>query len=220
MKTILFIVCYMSVCYSWVTAQQDQAAKQILDKFAQKAQSAFPIKIGFEYTYESVIDNETYSDSGELIIAGNKYYLMIGESEIFCDGKTLWNHVVSASEVYISDAENVPANDDFFLSNPENLFSFYDNDFKYRLTADIEYMGETYHHIDLFPKDLNKSYHTITLLIHQNNYQLYSVETRGKQGINHTITISEYSLKYKVPKNQFQFDPAEYPGIEVIDTRL
>ena len=63
MKTILFIVCYMSVCYSWVTAQQDQAAKQILDKFAQKAQSAFPIKIGFEYTYESVIDNETYSDN-------------------------------------------------------------------------------------------------------------------------------------------------------------
>ena len=220
MKTILFIVYYLSICCSWAIAQQDQAAKQILDKFAQKAQSSYPIKIGFEYTYESIIDNESYSDTGELIIDGNKYYLIIGESEIYCDGVTLWNHVVTAGEVYISDPENAMENDDFFLSNPENLFSFYDNDFKYRLTAEIEYLGEAYYNVDLFPIDLNKSYHTITMLIHQNDYHLYSVETRGKQGVNHTITISGYTPKYKVPKNQFQFDPAKYPEIEVIDTRL
>jgi len=220
MKTIPIIVCYLCSLYSLAIAQQDPAAKQILDKFAQNAQSSYPVKIGFEYVYESVIDNETYSDTGELIIDGNKYYLVIGESEIFCNGEILWNHAVTAGEVYISDPENAAANDEFFLNNPENLFSFYDNDFKYRLTGEIEYMGEEYYQVDLFPKDLNKSYHTITMLIHQNDYHLYSVETRGKQGVNHTITISEYTPKYKVTKNQFQFDPAKYPGIEVIDTRL
>lgn len=220
MKTILVIVCYLYTWCSLAIAQQDPAAKQILDKFAQKAQSSYPIKIGFEYVYESVIDNETYSDTGELIIDGNKYYLVIGESEIFCNGEILWNHAVTAGEVYISNSENTAANDEFFLSNPENLFSFYDTDFKYRLTGEIEFMGEEYYQVDLFPKDLNKSYHTITMLIHQQDYHLYSLETRGKQGVNHTITIFEYSLKHKVANDQFIFDPSRYPEIEVIDTRL
>ncbi len=220
MKKIIFILCMLWTWCSYAFPQQDPAAKQILDKFAQKAQSSYPIKIDFEYVYESLIDNETYSDSGELIIDGNKYCLTIGESEIHCNGETLWNHVVTAGEVYISDPENAAANNDLFLNNPENLFSFYDNDFKYRLTGEIEFMGEEYYQVDLFPKDLNKSYHTITMMIRQHDYHLYSLESRGKQGVNHTITIFQYTPKYKVTKDQFTFDPSKYPEIEVIDTRL
>ncbi len=220
MKIILNILFLLCVSFPVLIGQQDPAAKKVLDKFAQKAESSSPVKIKFEYVYESSIDKESYSETGILILDGNKYHLSIGESEIYCDGETLWNHVITAEEVYISDPENSTPDNEFIISNPENLFSFYENDFKYRLTGEIEYQGEKYYQIDLFPKDTNKSYHTVTMLIFQKDYRLYSIETRGKQGINHTITITGYLSKYKTTEDMFRFDPSKHPGIEVIDTRL
>ncbi len=220
MKTILNILFLLCISCPVLIGQQDPAAKKVLDKFAQKAESSSPVKIKFEYVYESSIDNESYSESGILILDGNKYHLSIGESEIYCDGETLWNHVVSAKEVYISDPENSAQSNEFIISNPENLFSFYENDFKYRLTGEIEYQGVKYYQVDLFPKDPNKSYHTVTMLIFQKDYRLYSIETRGKQGINHTITITGYLSKYKTTEDMFRFDPSKYPDIEIVDTRL
>jgi len=132
----------------------------------------------------------------------------------------MWNCLKSEDEVYISDPASISEDDEFFLSNPEKLFSFYDNDFKYRLTGEVNHLGTDYYQIDLFPFDLNKSYHTITLLIQQGNYHLYSLGTRGKQGVNHTITITNYQAKYKTTGDTFSFNPSQYPDFEVIDTRL
>jgi len=219
-KKILNILFLLWISCPGLIGQQDPAAEKVLDKFAQKAESSFPVKIKFDYVYESLPDNESYSESGILILDGNKYYLSFGESEIYCDGETLWNHVVSADEVYISNPENSTPGNEFIISNPENLFSFYEDDFKYRLTGEIEYQGEKYYQIDLFPKDANKNYHTVTMLIFQDDYRLYSIETLGKQGINHTITITGYLTKYKTTEDMFRFDPSKHPDIEIVDTRL
>lgn len=201
-------------------AQQDPAAKEILDKFTRKAESDYPVRIEFEYTYESLIDNETFTEKGELILNGNKYRLIFRDSEIISNGSVMWNCLTSEDEVYISDPTSFSENDEFFLSNPEKLFSFYDNDFKYRLTGELNRLGTDYYQVDLFPFDLNKSYHTITLLIQQDNYHLYSLGTRGKQGVNHTFTITSYQEKYKTTEETFSFDPSKFPGMEVIDTRF
>lgn len=201
-------------------AQQDPAAKEILDKFTRKAESDFPVRIEFEYTYESLIDNETFTDSGELVINGNQYRLIFRDSEIISNGSVMWNYLKSEDEIYISDPASLPEGDEFFLGNPEKLFSFYNTDFKYRLTGEFNQLGTDYYQVDLFPFDLNKSYHTITLLIQQDNYHLYSLGTRGKQGVNHSIRITNYQAKYKTTGETFNFDPSRYPQTEVIDTRL
>lgn len=203
-----------------ITAQQDPAAKEILDKFTREAESDFPVKIEFEYTYESIIDNETFTETGELILNGNQYHLIFRDSEIISNGSVMWNCLLSENEAYISDPNNLSEDDDFFFSNPEKLFSFYENDFKFRLTGEFNNLDTDYYQIDLFPMDLDKSFHTITLLIQQDNYHLYSLETRGKQGVNHTFTITDYQAKYKTTEDTFSFDPARYPDLEIIDTRL
>jgi len=219
MKSLLFSFILTLTIYLPVLSQQDPAAKEVLEKFTRKAESDYPIRIEFEYTYESVIDNETFTDNGELILNGNQYRLIFRDSEIFCDGKSMWNHLVSEDEVYISDPTAIE-NDEFFLSNPEKLFSFYDTNFKYRLTGEFSYLDVDYWQVDLFPVDLNKSFHTITLLIRKDNYRLYSMGTKGKQGVNHSFTIKSYQPKYKTTPETFQFDPSRYPELEVIDTRL
>jgi outer membrane lipoprotein-sorting protein len=203
-----------------LTAQQDPAAREILDKFARNAESDFPVRIEFEYTFESLVDDETFTEPGELILNGNQYRLILQESEIISNGLLMWNWLKSEDEVYISDPNNMSEESDFFITSPEKLFTFYSEDFKYRLTGELNHLGMDYYQVDLFPFDLNRSYHTITLLIQKDNYRLFSLETRGKQGVNHIITIKEYQAKYKTTEETFTFDPSQYPQMEVIDTRL
>ena len=216
---ISLLILTLSVSLS-IFSQQDPAAKEVLDKFTRKAESDYPVRIEFEYIYESIVDNKTFTETGELILDGNQYRLIFKDSEIYCDGKSMWNYLVSEDEVYISEPDNSTENDEFFLTNPEKLFSFYDSSFKYRLTGEINYLGIDYYQVDLFPFDLNKSFHTITLLIRKDNYHLYSVGTKGKQGVNHTFTIKTYQPKFKTSPETFRFDPSKNPDLEVIDTRL
>jgi len=213
------LILILSACLTAVS-QQDRAAKEVLEKFTRKAESDYPIRIEFEYTYESAVDNESFTDTGELILNGNKYRLIFRDSEIYCDGKSMWNWLVSEDEVYISDPATATENDDFFLSNPEKLFSFYDENFKYRLTGEFNYLDVNYYQVDLFPVDLNKSFHTVSLLIRKDNYRLYSLGTKGKQGVNHTFRIGSYQPNYKVTPDTFSFDLSKHPELEVIDTRL
>lgn len=218
-KVFLILVMILTVIIN-VFSQHDPAAKKILDKFTQKALSHYPVEIHFQYVYESVIENETTIEEGKLILNNNKFRLSIGESEVYCNGNILWNHLVTAEEVYISNPEETLEGDEFFISNPSQLFTFYNQNFKYRLTRETEYNGTSYYEVDLFPDDLNKSYHTIKLIINKANYQLYSVETKGKHGVNHIITIQNYKPGIKIREDIFSFDPADHPGIEIIDTRL
>jgi outer membrane lipoprotein-sorting protein len=220
MKSLFYLlICTASVSIP-VFSQQDPAAKEILEKFTRKAESDYPVRIEFEYTYESLIDNETFTDTGDLVLNRNQYRLIFRDSEIYCNGESMWNYLVSEDEVYISDPAASTENDDFFLSNPEKLFSFYDDNFKYRLTGELKYLDNDYYQVDLFPFDLNKSFHTITLLIRKDNYRLYSIRTKGKQGVNHTFKITSYQPGSKTTPDTFRFDPSRHPEIEVIDTRL
>ncbi len=126
----------------------------------------------------------------------------------------------SVNEVYISDPEENNADDEFFLSNPSDLFTLYKEDFKYRLTRELSYEGNEYYEIDLFPNDLNKSYHTIKLLISKKDNRLFSAQALGKQGDNHSVILRDYQKKVSVTEGTFVFDPSLHPGVEVVDTRF
>jgi outer membrane lipoprotein carrier protein len=201
-------------------AGMDPAARKILDRLASQSQADYPVKVSFDYTFESLPENQQNTESGTLILQKDKFRLSVGESEIYCDGKTMWNHMESVNEVYISDAGENHEDDEFFLSNPSDLFTLYQEDFKYRLTREISYEGKDYYEIDLFPNDLNKSYHTIKLLIGKKDYRLYSAQALGKQGDNHTVMLKDYQKKVPVTEDTFVFDPSSHPGLEVIDTRF
>jgi len=201
-------------------AGQDPAARKILDKLASQAQEDYPVKVSFDYTYESLPENQHNTESGTLVLQQDKFRLSVGESDVFCDGKTVWNHMESVNEVYISDPEENNADDEFFLSNPSDLFTFYQEGFKYRLTRELSYEGNDCYEIDLFPNDLNKSYHTIKLLISKKDHRLLSAQALGKQGDNHTVMLKKYQKKVSVTESTFVFNTSSHPGVEVVDTRF
>ena len=201
-------------------AGQDPAARKILDKLASQAQADYPVKVSFDYTYESLPENQHNTESGTLVLQQDKFRLSVGETDVFCDGKTVWNHMESVNEVYISDPEENNADDEFFLSNPSDLFTFYQEGFKYRLTRELSYEGNDCYEIDLFPNDLNKSYHTIKLLISKKDHRLLSAQALGKQGDNHTVMLKNYQNKVSITESTFVFNTSSHPGVEVVDTRF
>ena len=73
-------------------AGQDPAARKILDRLASQAQADYPVSVGFDYTYESLPENQHNTESGTLVLQQDKFRLSVGESEVYCDGK---NHVES-----------------------------------------------------------------------------------------------------------------------------
>ena len=222
-----FFLALSLVIGQMLTAQQDlsrvgrdPAAKKILDKLASQAKADYPLRVSFDYTFESLPENQHNTESGTLVLQQNKLRLSVGESEVFCDGKTLWNHMKTVNEVYVSDPEESNENDGFFLSHPAKLFTFYQENFKYRLTREISYEGNDYYEIDLFPTDLNKSYHTIKLLVSKKDNRLFSAQALGKQGDNHTVVLKNYQKKVSVTDDTFVFDPSSHPGVEIVDTRF
>ena len=219
MQKLLFILIF-TFSFQGIFPQKDPEATKILDRLSSQSRADYPIRVSFKYIYEDLMDKQSTTEIGTLILEGKKFRLSISESLVYCDGITLWNYLGSANEVYISDAEEGGGNDEFFISNPSDLFTFYQEGFKYRLTGEIEYEGHTYVEIDIFPEDLDKNYHTVKLLIHKKDHRLYSAEAFGKHGANHTIILTDYQRKVKTDDRTFIFDPEEHPGVEVVDTRL
>jgi len=220
MKKGLSIVILLSASFLCIFGQQDPEAKKILDEFTRKAQASYPVRIEFQISSESMMDQSTWSKQGVLILENSKYFLHLEDSRIYCDGITLWHHIVSAEEVYISDPGNTGSEEDLFLGNPQDLFTFYERDFKFRYSDEVDIQGEKYHHIDLFPADLNKYYHTITLIISESEHQLHSIQTKGKDGLIQSVQIKNYEKKVKTTKETFQFNASQHPDVEEIDTRL
>ncbi len=81
-------------------------------------------------------------------------------------------------------------------------------------------MGNTVYEIDLFPYDLDKSYHTIKLLIDKDTYQLRSMQTLEKQGVIHSITVTGFQPGARTGDDYFIFKPEDHPDVVVVDTRL
>jgi len=140
--------------------------------------------------------------------------------EVYCDGETFWNFLPNQNEVYISDPEDAEGQDDFLLSNPSRIFTFYAENFKYRYNGEKEVAGTLIHEIDLFPFDLDKPYHTIKLRINNDSHQLVSMQTFEKQGVVHTISVTKYTPALRLDEDIFVFHPENHSGIEIVDTRL
>ncbi len=218
--TKLVSIIILAFAFQGSFSQKDPEAKKILDKVSAQSQADYPIEVSFEYIFEDLMAQETSTHRGSLLLDEEKFRLSVGESVIYSDGITVWNHLVSANEVYISDAEEGSDTDEFFISNPSDLFTFYQEGFKYRLTGEIEYQGQTLLEIDIFPEDLDKNYHTVKLLINKKDQRIYSAEAFGKHGANHTVILKDYRSRVKTNDKTFVFDTEANPGVEVVDTRF
>lgn len=216
MNKILLLITILFWGSNLIFAQEDPEAKKILDKLSEKTKSHKVIKSDFEVIFKSTKDNMQNTSKGTITMKGEMYRLNFMDSEAFFDGKTLWNYIPEVNEVNISEPE---LNDDDLLNNPKQLFTVYENDYKYQLIKTMTDGNINYALVDLYPNNLDEEYSRIRLQINTNEYFLSSATIFGKDGSNYSIKISNYKTNLELDDSYFIFDKNKYKDIEVVDLR-
>jgi len=213
-KYIFFFV--ILIAASSLFAQQDPEAKIFLDKLSEKTKSFKNIQIDFKVEYINLKDNFKNSSQGTITLQNEKYKLNFMGIESFYDGKTLYSYIIESNEVNISEPE---IDDTDILSNPKQIFTLYENDYKYQLISQSSENGTSFAIVDLYPIDLEKDYSRIRLQINTNLYQLKSATIFGKDGSNYSLTVSDFKTNVSINEKLFVFDETNYPNVEKIDLR-
>lgn len=212
-RSIIFtFVIFIPVFFAF--SQEDPVAEKILDHLSEKTKSLEPFHITFHFTTINLQDKSQSSFTGELILSGKKYHLKTGDSEIFFNGKTIWNYLPDVNEVNIMlpDPE-----DDSFLAHPERLFTDYKTVFKYHYIGINHIDAKELYVVDLYPTDLKKDYSRIRLQINKTKLLLYSARYFGKTGIQYIVRIDKFVPLKNTDSSAFIFRAADHPGVEVID---
>jgi outer membrane lipoprotein-sorting protein len=195
---------------------QDPAAKKILDRIAAKAKEMKSIQADFSILVEDKMENTKNTSTGNLLMKKEKYKISTTGSVVYFNGKTMWTHTIDDHEVIITEPGN---NEEDFMSNPANIFTLYNRDFKYRYIRETTRNGMKFDEIDLYPKNLDQPYSRIKLLVNRNNNMPEMITSYGKDGVNYTITLTNFQPDREISDTLFTFDPLKNKKVEVVDMR-
>jgi outer membrane lipoprotein carrier protein len=216
LSTLILFFSVLPVIAQQEPVTQDPAAKVILDRIAAKAKQMKSIQADFSILVEDKKENTKNTSTGNLLMKKEKYKITAGGSVVYFNGKTMWTHTIDDHEVIITEPGN---NEEDLMSNPANLFTLYNRDFKYRYIGESTRNGLTYDEIDLYPKNLDQPYSRIKLFVNRNNDMPGVITSFGKDGVNYTITLTNFQPDREISDSLFTFDPAKNKKVEVVDMR-
>lgn len=208
-SAILFLVLTSGIC---LFAQNDQAAINILDKFAENALKAPSVSMKFRLVTFNQTDNTKDTLEGSVILNKDKYKLDLPDNIVWFNGETSWSYLIAEKEVTITKADK---KDNSFQSRPSLIFSMYKKGYKSRM---IEEKADSYI-IDLYPEDIKSELLRVRLTVGKDKLNLISLEYKKKDGIVVTLHVIEYNLKLKPEPSDFVFQPGIYKDAEIIDMR-
>lgn len=215
MKKLISVLSMLTICTAVVFGQNTKNAKEILDKVSQKTKSYSTINLTYSLVHSSP-DGANDKTMGTMLMKGKKYKLSILDNVLYCDGTTLWTHMVEEKEVVVSKADN----DDSGMLNPSTVLTMYEKGFKYKFIQDRFEGSRAIYVIDLYPENVEKSeYSKVRLSIDKDKSQLWKAEYFAKDGNKYTITVNTFKVNEQIPDASFVFDKAKNPGVKVIDER-
>lgn len=213
MKQVLVLVCLLTMA-TVSQAQYDENALKVLDSMSDKYKKigAYSADITSSLVNESDGINEEFK--GNIIVKGEKYLLALEEQIIMNNGVTVWTYLPDVNEVNIDN--NNPDEDEI---SPSKIYEAYKEGYKYLYVGDETIDGKKHAIIDLVPNDREAQFFKIKLFINLSDYSLNKWTMYDKSGNLYNYTISNFNGSISPNENIFEFDPAKYPGVEIIDLR-
>src|SRR5690554_4268926 len=146
MKYIQTIVIAALIAITGSLHAQDAKAKAILDKVSNKTRQYATITSEFTFTLEDKAADLKQTQEGTLKMKGKKYFIKLGDNNIYSDGETRWTYNDEMNEVYIDVAD---ASGDAL--NPSEIYTIWETGFKQYYEKEITENGKTYDVIKLIP---------------------------------------------------------------------
>lgn len=185
-----------------LSAQQDTKAKNILDKTVEKYNQSKGISVIFGG-----------SQSGKLLLKGEKFQLTTQDVTTWFDGQTQWSYLKQNEEVNIS----TPTPEELRAINPYAWLSLYKQGFNYRYSGVKTREGKQGHEIVLTPQT-KQDIQSITLLI-DSDYEPIYIGILPTEGQMQEFIVHNYRTQLNLNDNAFRFDKSRYPNAEIIDMR-
>ena len=195
----LWMLALLPLC---ISAQTDAKASEVLDKALAELSDDSGIRADFEGT-----------ESGYLLLKGEKFYLNNGNIQSWYDGKTQWSYVADMEEVNISH----PTPEELQGINPYHILMRYKNDFNYTYKGKQTRNGVQGYEIVLTPKHSGNR-ELIRVFISQAHQPLAMKIEQNGETISE-INITNYQRNQKLADETFRFNTSLYPNAEIIDMR-
>ncbi len=189
-----------------VSAQTQKEAVKLLDRAADKFRASSGIKAGYTFS----VNGE--QGKGTMKLKGRKFVNNLGDHVIWFNGKTMWTLVRSNEEVNVTE----PTADEVARMNPYSFVQLYKKGYTARFTKkSTQKVAE----IELKATDAKAALKTIVMRINRTSLQPLSFQLTEAGGQQTGITITSYQEAQKFADATFQFNPRNYPNVEVVDLR-
>lgn len=215
-RMMIFIVLFMAG--QVLFAQQDQKAKEILDKVTEMTKASKSIEADFTFSMDNKEQNVSEKHSGTIVLKGNKYKVQLKEMglEVVSDGKAVWTYMSEANEVNVSAIDS--EQEDNFM-DPSKVFTIYQNGYNYKFIGEENKNGKIVYTIDLIPQSANNNYNRITVCVDKAKMMISSAKMQGKEGNLYTVVLNQLKTENAFADTFFSFDPKKHPNVEIIDMR-
>lgn len=210
---------YLFLMVTWLAgvsafAQYDPQARKVLDNMSENIRSigAYSASISNSLVNEAEGINDEFK--GKITVKGDMYKLELEEQVVINNGTTVWTYLPDVNEVNIDNYD--PDEDEI---TPSKIYDAYKDGYKYIYMGDETKEGEMTHVIDLVPNDLDAQFFKIKLFISKKDLLLKGWMMFEKSGNQYIYAIRDFDSKVSVKDSAFEFDAANYPGVEIIDLR-
>ena len=198
----LFTLWMLALLPYCISAQTDAKAAEVLDKVLEDLSDNKGIRADFGG-----------SETGFMLLKGEKFYLNNGNIQSWYDGKTQWSYVVATEEVNISH----PTLEELQGINPYLILMRYKTDFNYAYKGSQTRNGVKGHEIVLTPKHSGQS-EVIRVFISKTYYPLAMKMEQNGQTLSE-INVTSYRTDQKLEDGMFKFNRSLFPNAEIIDMR-
>lgn len=203
-KFIAFI--FTLLCAANVCAQSDNSAKVLIGRLSEK------IRAMENYEVEFNVKSGDQTIKGYYAVSGEKYYISIGDAEVYCDGGARYEVNPQNKEVTVDAVDTKSHN---ILTNPTRAFDFIDGEFTFATVGSAD--GATT--IKLTSTAENAALGTIFVTIDNATAQPRSLtyDVDGDQIVVEIASLDE--MVGMVDISMFTFDKGNYRGYEIVDFR-
>jgi outer membrane lipoprotein carrier protein len=199
----------MLVCTAMTFAQNDPAAKKVLDAVGAKVKAAKGITADCTLSSITSKGKPNGSQAAKVQMKGEKYLLKQGKTEIVCDGINVYRF---DGEKTITKSSVEEGNQT--LSPQKLLAGAYDKDFTYQLVSS----KGAFYEIEMKPIDNRKNFQKVNLFIDKAKSTFSKARILDKSNNITEVKISNLNLNASVADALFIFNKNKYPkDVEILD---
>lgn len=202
-RFIVFI--FTSLCVANVWAQNGDA-KALIGRLSEHIRSMENYEVSF------TVKSGDQNIKGYYAVSGEKYYISIGDAEVFCDGGARYEVNAQNKEVTV-DAVDIKSHN--ILTNPTRAFDFIDGEFNFATVGSDNGITTVKLTSTAENAALGVIFVTIDAATAQPRSLTYDVD--GAQIVIEIASIDE--LTGMVDISMFTFDKNNYRGYEIVDFR-